>query len=78
MQQLLVKRYNPSKIALTAVVWQNSLSRFCGLSCLSGCGSHLFCVIVAFAIRTDSRTRLDDEAPNSPLLINQKPPKNNP
>jgi len=50
------------------VVWQNSLSSFCGLSSFSRCGSCLFFVVLAFAIRTDSRPRRNDEGFDHSLL----------
>jgi len=49
------------------VVWQNSLSSFCGLSSLSRCGSFLVYVVIPFAIRTDSRPKRNDEAPSLSL-----------
>jgi len=45
----------PFKIDLIVAEWQNSLSRFCGLSSLSSCGSFLIYVVVPFAILADSR-----------------------
>jgi len=55
----------PFKIALIVVVWQNSLSRFCGLSRY---GSDLLSLVAPFAIGTDSRTVCNDEATNLSLL----------
>jgi len=44
------------------VVWQNSLSSFCGLSSFSRCGYLLNFMVVPFAIRTDSRPMRPYEA----------------